>query len=64
MNYLLKLYQTLHPVRTLLLTSVGIVPHACRHQPTCSQHARQAISRYGTIRGSVLAFKRLLSCHS
>ena len=35
----------------------------CRFEPTCSMYALQAIRKYGAIKGSVLAVKRLLKCH-
>ena len=35
----------------------------CRFYPTCSSYAYQAISRYGAIKGSYLAIKRILKCH-
>ena len=34
----------------------------CRFQPTCSAYAIEAISRYGVLRGTHLAAKRLLRC--
>jgi putative membrane protein insertion efficiency factor len=36
---------------------------ACRFEPTCSEYARTAISRYGIPRGLRLAICRLLKCH-
>jgi len=36
---------------------------ACRFQPTCSDYAGQAISRFGVVRGGGLALCRLLKCH-
>jgi len=39
------------------------IPPACRYYPTCSVYAYEAISRYGFIRGGVLAVKRFLRCH-
>ena len=35
----------------------------CRHEPTCSEFARQAIRQRGAVVGIALAMKRLLSCH-
>ena len=35
----------------------------CRFQPTCSCYAHQAIERFGVIRGSWLAGKRIIKCH-
>jgi putative membrane protein insertion efficiency factor len=40
-----------------------ILPPACRFTPTCSEYAIEAISRYGALRGSYLAARRLLRCH-
>ena len=34
----------------------------CRFQPTCSQYAFEAISRYGVVRGGLLALKRIIKC--
>lgn len=34
----------------------------CRHMPTCSHYAHEAISRYGAIRGVWLAAKRVGRC--
>jgi uncharacterized protein len=36
---------------------------SCRFYPTCSQYAIDAVSKYGAIKGSWLAVKRLLKCH-
>jgi putative membrane protein insertion efficiency factor len=35
----------------------------CRFHPSCSDYARQAIERYGALRGSWLALRRVLRCH-
>jgi hypothetical protein len=40
-----------------------ILPPACRFTPTCSEYAIEAIRRYGALRGSYLAARRLLRCH-
>ncbi|MCA1607014.1 MAG: membrane protein insertion efficiency factor YidD [Acidobacteria bacterium] len=39
------------------------LPSACRFSPTCSVYAAEAISKYGALRGSGLAVRRLLRCH-
>jgi len=39
------------------------LPDACRYTPTCSVYAMQAIEKYGALKGSFLALKRLLRCN-
>jgi putative membrane protein insertion efficiency factor len=39
-----------------------LFPPSCRFQPTCSQYAEEAIKKFGTIKGSWLAIKRILRC--
>ena len=34
----------------------------CRFTPTCSQYAKEAIMKYGSIKGTKLALKRLVRC--
>jgi uncharacterized protein len=36
---------------------------ACRFEPTCSDYAEQAVSRFGVVRGGAFAVCRLLKCH-
>ena len=38
-------------------------PAVCRFYPSCSEYALQAILKYGPLRGSWMALRRLLRCH-
>lgn len=40
-----------------------ILPPSCRYAPSCSEYAIQAIRKYGAVKGSWLATKRLMRCH-
>jgi len=51
--YLIELYRNM--VSPLRLPS-------CRFTPTCSQYAVDALTEYGLLRGTWLAFVRLLKC--
>ena len=36
---------------------------SCRFVPTCSQYALEALEKYGALKGSLLAIRRILRCH-
>ena len=38
-------------------------PSCCSFTPTCSQYALEALRKYGPLKGSWLAFKRIIRCH-
>ncbi|MDK9558318.1 membrane protein insertion efficiency factor YidD [Marinobacter sp. M216] len=58
-------------MRKLLLLPIRLYQYAisplmashCRHTPTCSQYAVEAISHHGAGKGLFLAVRRLLRCH-
>ena len=35
----------------------------CRFYPSCSSYSYQAIEKYGLLKGSLKALKRILRCH-
>ena len=39
------------------------LPSSCRHDPTCSTYAIQALQKYGFLRGCYLILSRLLRCN-
>lgn len=40
-----------------------LTPSRCRFYPTCSQYTKEAIIKYGVIKGGTLGIKRILRCH-
>jgi len=52
---LIRLYQ--------MIISPGLPSNTCRFYPTCSHYGYQAIYKYGAIKGSIMAFWRVLRCN-
>jgi hypothetical protein len=50
-------------IRGYRLLISPLFPPVCRFQPTCSQYAIEAIARFGPLRGSWLAIRRITRCH-
>lgn len=58
-TYLLALngyHHYLHPLTSRFIH--------CRYTPTCSRYSRQAVEKYGIVRGLSLTFQRVASCRS
>lgn len=37
--------------------------HNCKFYPTCSEYTKQAIEKYGAVKGTIKGFKRILRCN-
>jgi len=51
------------PVKIYQLMISPLMPASCRHMPTCSEYAIEALKIHGIFTGSWLAVKRILRCH-
>ncbi|MDX8537252.1 MULTISPECIES: membrane protein insertion efficiency factor YidD [Mesorhizobium] len=49
-------------VRLYQLTLSGFVGNSCRHLPTCSEYAHEAIARHGLWAGGWMGLFRVLRC--
>jgi len=38
-------------------------PPSCRFMPTCSQYTKEAVLKYGALKGLFLGLKRIFKCH-
>ena len=52
--YLIRLYQ---------MYISPCFPKHCKYYPTCSEYTRQAVDKYGIIKGSLLGIIRILKCN-
>ncbi|HXQ49694.1 MAG TPA: membrane protein insertion efficiency factor YidD [Stellaceae bacterium] len=50
-------------IRLYQLVLAPLVGPRCRYLPSCSDYAAEAIHEHGALHGSVMAARRLLSCH-
>ena len=57
-------------IKNLLLVIISLyqkisayTPARCRFYPTCSEYTKQAILKYGVIKGGWLAIRRICRCH-
>jgi putative membrane protein insertion efficiency factor len=51
------------PIRFYQYAISPLMASHCRHYPTCSQYALEAITHHGALKGLFLAIRRLLRCH-
>ena len=50
-------------LRLYKLAISPMLPSACRYYPSCSDYMRQAVEKYGPVRGVWMGIKRLARCH-
>jgi putative membrane protein insertion efficiency factor len=51
------------PIRLYQRLLAPLLGERCKYYPSCSEYAAQAITRFGILRGLVLAGWRLLRCN-
>ncbi len=62
-SFLIRIYQkTVSPDHSLL--GKKLFPRGCcRFHPTCSEYTKEAIQKYGIIRGGIKGMYRILRCN-
>ena len=46
-----------------IVVSPALPPGTCRFYPTCSHYGFQAVYKYGALKGSWMAIKRIVRCN-
>ena len=57
---LLLTYAVLRGYKLLISPLIG---PRCRHLPTCSEYAEEALRKHGLVKGGWLSIKRIGRCH-
>lgn len=52
--FIIKIYQKI---------SRNFLPKSCKYYPTCSEYTKQAIEKYGIIKGTYYGIKRIIKCN-
>jgi len=63
LTFIIKLYQRTLSFDHGLMHKLFPNTHYCRYYPTCSEYAVEAIEKYGSAKGGLMATKRVLRCH-
>ena len=50
-------------IKTYKFIISPLLGNSCRYLPTCSEYSIEALKTNGLIKGSLMSFKRILSCH-
>lgn len=56
-------YILIFPIKIYKYTISPLLPASCRHVPTCSEYAIEALKVHGVFKGSWLAIRRISRCH-
>ncbi len=56
-------YPLLFAIFIYRYTLSPLIGNSCRFYPTCSHYAEDALRKYGALKGSTMAVKRVLRCH-
>ena len=61
---IINLYQKILSPDQGFLKKIGVFRKpVCVFYPTCSEYAKQAIEKYGILKGFFLSIKRISRCH-
>jgi len=50
-------------IRAYQLLLSPLLPQSCRFTPSCSEYAKEAVLKYGSVKGTWMSFKRIMRCH-
>jgi putative membrane protein insertion efficiency factor len=62
--FIIKIYQKTFSLDHGILGKTFPNMRYCKFNPTCSEYSFEAIKKYGSIKGTVMAVKRIARCNS
>lgn len=60
---LIKGYQKINFFNLPIFKTLFLTDGSCRYSPTCSDYMLGAVERFGVLKGLLLGFRRIVSCH-
>ncbi|GIV36326.1 MAG: putative membrane protein insertion efficiency factor [Cyclobacteriaceae bacterium] len=63
MHYMVLKKIFIWPIRFYQVALSPLLGAHCRHVPSCSQYAIEAINEWGVVKGTWLGIKRIARCH-
>lgn len=67
-NFLIKVILFLRKIEILFISFYqkyisAYTSKKCKYYPTCSEYTKQAVDKYGIIKGNLLGIIRILKCN-
>ena len=56
-------YLLIIPIKIYQYILSPVLPKTCRYTPSCSVYAIEVLKKYGPLKGTYFAVKRILSCN-
>jgi uncharacterized protein len=63
MKYLNPKYVLIFLIKIYKIAISPLLPPSCRHYPTCSQYAAEALEKHGFFKGTYYSVMRILRCN-
>lgn len=59
----IRFYQSTKFFHNYIFRQFFMTDAVCRFKPTCAEYTYQSVEKYGSFKGLLLGFKRIIRCH-